>query len=157
MENPESRQTDGIDETEQTSISKSAMLRDAVVFQIKLLIDGIRDLVLIPVSLVGTVVSLLHPGKNAGRAFYSVVEAGRETERQINLFEAANRILPEEEKSAPSELDGLVNQVETYVRREYQSDRFSAARERLEVALRSLDPKRGSTTESKNKKSNDEQ
>ncbi|MEO0574843.1 MAG: hypothetical protein AAF004_05220, partial [Pseudomonadota bacterium] len=143
-------------ETEETNIAKSAMLRDAIVFQIKLLIDGVRDLVLIPVSLIGTVVSLLHPGKHAGRAFYSIVEAGRESEKLINLFEAANRVLPDEEKSERSDLDGLVDQVEGYVKREYKSERFAAARERLEAALKSIDPNRAEPVEPKQEKSHHE-
>ena len=123
----------------QIEISKSTLVRDALVFQLKLLIDGLRDLVLIPVSLIGTVVSLMNPGKNAGTAVYDIVAVGRETEQQINLFEAADRVLPEAEQSQSSDLDNLVRDVEGYVRREFESERFSAARERLEKALASLD------------------
>ncbi|MEM9173020.1 MAG: hypothetical protein AAGA84_09980 [Pseudomonadota bacterium] len=120
-------------------VDKGTLIRDAIVFQLKLVIDGVRDLVLIPVSFVGALVSLVHPGRNAGKTFYDIVAFGRETEKQINLFEAANRILPESERTTPSELDGLVDQVEGYMKREYNSARFSAARERIDALMQRME------------------
>lgn len=135
-----------VDEEQQTDdsgVSKGTLIRDAVVFQVKLVIDGIRDLILIPVALVGAVLSLMYPGRNAGRTFYDIVGAGRESERLINLFEAADRVLPEEDRRERSELDSLVDQVEGYMRREYESERFSAARQRIDELLARVASERG--------------
>lgn len=112
------------------------MVRDAVVFQLKLVVDGIRDFVLIPVSLVATVLSLLRPGGRSGSEFYEVVAFGRRTEKLINLFGAADKLGREvPEPVSERDLDSLVDDVEAYVRREAQGERFDAVRERIERAL----------------------
>lgn len=115
-------------------VSKGDMVRDAIVFQLKLVVDGIRDFVLIPVALVAAVLSLLRPGGQSGREFYEVVAFGRRTEKLINLFGAADK-LGREEPEAERDLDSFVDDVEAYVRREAQGERFDAVRERVERAL----------------------
>ena len=115
-------------------VSKSEMVRDAIVFQIKLVVDGIRDFILIPVSLIATVLSLVRPGRRPGSEFYEVVAFGRRTEKMINLFGAADRLQREEPEVGP-DLDTFVDEVEAYVRREAQSGRFDSARSRIERSL----------------------
>ena len=115
-------------------VSKGDMVRDAIVFQIKLLVDGIRDFVLIPVSLIATVLSLVHRGDRSGSEFYEVVAFGRRTEKMINLFSAADRLRRETPEDGP-DLDTFVDDIEAYVRREAQGGRFEAARSRIERAL----------------------
>ena len=92
-------------------------LRDAVVFQGKLIVDGLRDLILFPVALVATFIDLSRgnaDGKH-GRRFYDVVCFGRQTERWIDLFEAADRA-PETERPRPEmnspTIDEFVNRFE---------------------------------------------
>ena len=114
--------------------TKSDLIRDAVVFQIKLIVDGIRDFVLIPVSLIASILSLVRPGDKPGSEFYEVVAFGRRTEKMINLFGAADRLGRDVDDSGP-DLDSLVSDVENYVRKEAQSERFEAARDRIERAL----------------------
>jgi hypothetical protein len=116
-------------------ITRGQLLADTIVFQIKLAIDGLRDLVLIPVSLIAALVSFLRAGRGVGREFYDVVAFGRDTERQINLFGAADRMYPEDDSKAASELDELLGRVEGAVRNGYEGERFSKVRARLEAAL----------------------
>lgn len=115
-------------------VTKSEMVRDAIVFQIKLIVDGLRDFILIPVSLIATGISLFKPGSKSGSEFYEVVAFGRRTEKAINLFEAADRLGRDDDHDDP-DLDSLVTDVENYVRREAQGERFEAARDRIERAL----------------------
>lgn len=122
------------DEAAGVDVSKSDMVRDAVIFQIKLIVDGIRDFILIPVSIIATIISLTRPGSRSGSEFYEVVAFGRRTEKAINLFGAADRLGREEADDIP-DLDSLVTDVENYVRREAQGERFEAARDRIERAL----------------------
>lgn len=68
--------------------------RDVLVFQLKLLIDGLRDLLLSPVSLAAALVDLLRGTTGRRRSFYYVLREGRRTEDWIDLFEAADRIEP---------------------------------------------------------------
>jgi hypothetical protein len=89
------------------------VFRDVVVFQAKLLVDGLRDLLISPVSVLAALVDLLIPGDDGGKRFYAVVRFGRRTEEWINLFGAAG---PEGPKSAPTGLDVLFNELEEKLR-----------------------------------------
>ncbi len=62
------------------------LIRDAAVLQMKLLVDGLRDAVLIPVSLVAALIGVLRGGEDCGREFRGVIKLGRRSERWINLF-----------------------------------------------------------------------
>lgn len=89
------------------------VLRDVLVFQGKLLVDGLRDLVLSPVSLLAALVDLIVPGDDGGKRFYAVVRFGRRTEAWINLFGAADRGNPDVD---PQGVDVLVAELENIVR-----------------------------------------
>ena len=111
--------------------SKSELIHDAIEFQVKLLVDGIRDFVLIPVSIGAALISLLKPGDDAGTEFYEVVAFGRTTEHKINLFSAADRIETKPAAEDMPDLDTLVGEFEAFVKKEYAGERFDAAREQV--------------------------
>lgn len=67
------------------------VLHDVIKFQVKLFIDGLRDLLISPVSIFAALIDLLVPGDDGGKRFYAVVRFGRRTEQWINLFGAADR------------------------------------------------------------------
>jgi hypothetical protein len=71
--------------------SRWVLLRDVAAFQFKLIIDGTRDVLLSPLSLI---VALL--GLATGRRdwFYRLLVLGRRSDRWIDLFRAASRISP---------------------------------------------------------------
>lgn len=67
------------------------MIRDLMVFQGKLLIDGLKDLVLGPLTLVAGIADLFAaPGKE-GRHLYRALRQGRDFEEWLNLFEPIER------------------------------------------------------------------
>jgi len=101
------------------------VFRDVVVFQGKLLIDGLRDLFLSPISIMAALVDLLVPGDDGGKRFYGVVSFGRRTEKWINLFGAADRLGPE---APPQGIDSLLEEVERLMR---DPDRREEARDRV--------------------------
>lgn len=70
---------------------RKTLLRDALVFQGKLVVDGLRDLVLCPIALGAAVIDFMQGDSRRRNHFYEVVHYGRRTERWINLFEAAER------------------------------------------------------------------
>jgi hypothetical protein len=119
------------DEAIESAPTKGDLVRDALVFQFKLMIDGMRDFVLVPISLGAAVLSLLKPGAKAGSEFYEVVAFGRTTEKKINLFSVADKIEAKPEAEELPDLDSLVGEIEAFVKDEYKGDRFAAARERL--------------------------
>ena len=119
--------------------SRSELARDAFLLQGKLLIDGLRDLVLVPVSIVAALIDLVSGEQPAGRRFYSVVQLGRRSEHLINLFGAADRA-PHENRWDHGEqsvrLDDLVEQVEKVVKDQYAEGGVTgSARKALNKAL----------------------
>jgi hypothetical protein len=82
-------------------ISRTVFLRDVAVFQGKLMLDGLRDIILFPVSFLAAAVDCLSRDASTGRHFYEVMHFARETERWVNLFEAADRA-PDTQRPRPS-------------------------------------------------------
>jgi hypothetical protein len=121
---------------------RRTLLRDIVVFQLKLIVDGVRDLLLVPVSLVAGVFSLLRGGSRPGPEFYDLLRMGQRSERWINLFGAADGTpAGDEDRSSPvvGDIDDLVRRMETFVVDEYRSGGITAqARSRLDSALAAL-------------------
>ena len=67
--------------------SRANLVWAALVFQAKLVVDGLRDLVLVPISLIATLFGLVAGGSQPGRYFEQVLRFGRRTETWINLFD----------------------------------------------------------------------
>lgn len=118
------------------------VIRDIGVLQVKLVFDGLRDLILVPVSLVLGAVSLTRSGKDMGGEFYELLRLGKRSERWINLFGAADKA-PERNQDMvrfPEEdIDAMVSRVETFVVDEYRKGGVTKqAKERLDKAIESL-------------------
>ena len=119
------------------------LLRDIGVLQVKLLVDGLRDLLLVPASLVAGVVSLLSSENGRpGLQFYELLGFGKQTERWINLFGAVEHSPANLDREIPfgdADIDDLVGRLETFVVDEYHSGAVtSQAKERLEKALKTI-------------------
>lgn len=119
----------------------STIMRDALVLQAKLVVDGMRDALLIPVSLVAAIISVFQPDQEKGKLFYEVVRAGRSSERWINLFGAADRIYPhaDDDPEEIAGLDELLAQVEGQLISQYRGDgAASAASHHVDSILRRI-------------------
>ena len=102
------------------------LLRDVLVFQAKLALDGLLDFLLIPVSFAAAVVSFFEPRRERD-AFYRVVAAGARADRWINLFGAGERHARHAEDGKADEgagMDMVVSRIEDYLRREYEEGRM---------------------------------
>ena len=126
------------------------LVRDAAVLQVKLIVDGLRDLLLVPASLVGALVSVARTtdGK-PGDEFYRLVSVGKQSERWINLFGALRNApdhVVEEYQFGAADIDDIVSRVESFVVDEYQRGGVTKqARDRLNEAIRRA-RKRGGPT-----------
>lgn len=67
------------------------ILRDLGIFQVKLVLDGAKDIVLGPVALVAAALDLLWPGHRPGHRFYAVMRVGERYDRWLSLFAAADK------------------------------------------------------------------
>lgn len=118
------------------------VIRDMLVFQVKLIVDGILDLLLLPVSLVVGLISLIGPGPKSGSEFYEFMRIGRRGERWINLFGAVERkhgLATDADEFATKDLDDLVSRVESFLVDEYRNRGITAqTKQRLDAALESL-------------------
>ena len=122
----------------QESPGRWTLIRDALIFQVKLIVDGLRDLLLVPASAVAALLSLLSgSGGQPGPYFYRLVGFGKRTEQWIDLF-AAHQNAPEGivEAGRDSSIDDLVHRVEAFVVDEYQRGGVTRqAKEHIDKAL----------------------
>ena len=119
------------------------LLRDASVLQFKLIVDGMRDLILVPTSIIAALISLANSedGK-PGPHFYRLLGLGKRSERWIDLFGAyrhAPEGVKEEAGTRDMSIDDIVNRMETFVVDEYKRGGVTKqAKERLDKALDTL-------------------
>ena len=123
------------------------LIRDVGVLQVKLIVDGLRDLILVPASLIAGVVSLVRTENGTpGPQFYQLVSVGKQSEKWINLFGALSNAPPE--VAPPShfgevDMDDLISRVENFVVDEYQRGGVTAqAKARLDKALAAMQRRR---------------
>jgi hypothetical protein len=89
--------------------SRLRLLRDVVVFQVKLGFEALLDLTLIPVSLGAAGLDLLLGNWRQPRWFHAVLRFGERCERRIDLWGVAPH-------DASLEIDAVMRSVETLVR-----------------------------------------
>lgn len=123
-------------------IDRWTMIRDIGLLQVKLIVDGFRDLLLVPASLIAGLISVLSPGKYESTLFYRLVCIGKQTEGWINLFGAYENA-PDSVKAQyvidERHLDDLVDKVETFVVDEYKTGGVTQqAKQKIDKALDEL-------------------
>ncbi len=97
---------------------RGQLLRDLIVFQGKLFLDGFRDLLLSPASLFLGLVDILSPRGGEPR-FYRLLRLGHRSDRWINLFGAAGPPQPgddDDDDEQTDNVDRVVEQLERSVR-----------------------------------------
>jgi hypothetical protein len=93
--------------------SRWQLIRDLLAFQFKLALDGLRDVLLSPISIGAAIIGLLTSREDPGKHFYRLLKLGHESDRWINLFNT------HEEVDGPSS-DTLVRQAESLVKTEVE-------------------------------------
>lgn len=118
------------------------LIRDILVLQLKLLMDGLRDVLLVPISLFVGTLSLFKSGEARGSGFYQLLRLGRSSERWINLFGAADRVYGPavaNDRFPAEDIDELVSRMESFVIDEYQKGGVTRqAKDQLDRAMNSL-------------------
>ena len=121
---------------------RSVVVRDMIVFQLKLVVDGLLDLVLLPASLITGLIGIIRGGPDPGSEFYALMRFGRRGERWVNLFGAVKperEPAPDAKPLSANDLDDLVTRVESFLVDEYRKREVTAqTRQGLKAALESL-------------------
>ncbi len=118
-----------------------AATRDMLVFQGKLFLDWLRDLILAPTAVVALILGLVTRPNDPGYLFYRLMAWGRMSDRFIGLFSAGEQRTDSADSAEgiPS-LDELVGHLENVIVTEHQSGALSAkAKARIETALHDLE------------------
>ena len=135
-----------MDNPKQEPTTRWQFFRDIIVFQVKLIIDGLRDALLIPTSLVAGLVGLVTHPSDPGTLFYRLVQLGKRSEAWINLFGAA----PTEAKTTNMDvrpLDSLIKDLENSVVDQYNRGGVTAkAKDAIDSALDTIGKLRSNDT-----------
>ncbi|MGB5345905.1 MAG: hypothetical protein WBN23_07070 [Woeseia sp.] len=111
------------------------LIRDIATLQVKLVIDGFRDLLLVPASLVVGLVSLLGGG-GKDDSFYELLRMGKRSEKWINLFGALDTLDERDDEAGSQDIDRMVQRVETFIVDEYKHGHLSSqARDKIEQSI----------------------
>ncbi len=116
------------------------LIRDIGVLQVKLIVDGLRDLVLVPLSLAAGIISLASSkdGK-LGLQFYHLLAWGKQSEVWINLFGAVKNSPEKIEQPQPfgdKDIEDIVGRLESFVVDEVKRGGVTTqAKERLDKIL----------------------
>ncbi len=101
------------------SAERWTLLRDLGVLQVKLIVDGLRDLILVPASLIAGIISIAS-GKDGrpGSQFYHLLAWGKESELWINLFGAVKNspeAIAQPRPFGDQDIDDIVGRLEAFV------------------------------------------
>jgi hypothetical protein len=96
-------------------------MRDVAVFQLKMFLDNVRDLVLMPVSLVAALIDLVLRGDREGARFYKVLRWGWHSEKVIDVYSAIEHHEPGNfEVGKAYTVDGVIARLEGVITREVE-------------------------------------
>jgi hypothetical protein len=103
-------------------------LRDVMVFQLKLLLDNLRDFALVPISLVAALIDLVYKGEREGTLFYKVLRWGAHSEEVIDVYSAIGDHPQGDFKVNPVyTVDAVIARLEGVVVREYEKGGTAAS------------------------------
>ena len=103
-------------------------VRDVLVFQIKMLLDNLRDLVLMPVALAAALIDLILRGEREGTLFYKVLRWGWHSEKVIDVYSAIEDHPPGDfEVGRNYTVDGVIARLEDVVAREVEKGGTAAS------------------------------
>jgi hypothetical protein len=103
-------------------------LRDVMVFQLKLLLDNLRDFALMPISLIAALIDLIYKGEREGAFFYKVLRWGAHSEEVIDVYSAIEHQPSSGFKVNPAyTVDAVIARLEGAVVREFEKGGTAAS------------------------------
>jgi len=99
--------------------NRSEVIRDTFVLQLKLIIDGFRDLLLMPLIFIATLVGLIMHKNKPGRYLYRLLSYGKASEGWIGLFEDAEKDEMDPIEIKQKSFDGLLQNTQNAFESKY--------------------------------------
>ena len=122
--------------------ARSEVIRDTLVIQLKLIVDGIRDLLLMPLVVIATIGGLIMHKEQPGRYLYRLLSYGKASEKWIGLFDEAEKDLMEPLDLKEHSLDILVKKTQTALESKYiNEDKKKKLLDKLNFALDEINTK----------------
>ena len=138
--------TDELKTARASSDERWKFWRDVAVFQLKMLLDNLRDLVLMPVSLGAALIDLVVKGEREGARFYKVLRWGSHSEEVIDVYSAIRDHDPGNFKVRPAyTVDAVIARLEGVVVREVEKGGTAASiKTAMDRAINQLHAETGS-------------
>jgi hypothetical protein len=92
--------------------------RDVLVFQLKMFIGNLRDLALMPVSLMAAIIDLVSKGEREGSLFYRVLHWGAHSEEVLDTYSPIKHELHDLNVNPNYTVDAIVGRLEEVLVRE---------------------------------------
>jgi hypothetical protein len=122
--------------------ARSEVVRDTFVIQLKLIVDGIRDLLLMPLVVIATIGGLIMHKEQPGRYLYRLLSYGKASEKWIGLFDEADKDTMEPLDLKENSLDILVKKTQTALESKYiNEDKKQKLLDKLNFALDEINTK----------------
>jgi hypothetical protein len=102
-----------------SGVPRRVLLRDLAIFQVKLILDGVKDIVLVQLSLIAAVVDVIFGGSRRGKLFYAVLRFSERFDLWLNLNRAAQGAEQNRDGlvgATPRGADGLITRIESLLR-----------------------------------------
>jgi hypothetical protein len=122
--------------------ARSEVVYDTFVIQLKLIVDGIRDLLLMPLVVIATLGGLIMHKEQPGRYLYRLLSYGKASEKWIGLFDEADKDSMEPLDLKENSLDILVKKTQTALESKYiNEDKKKKLLDKLNFALDEINTK----------------
>ncbi|MCB1582322.1 MAG: hypothetical protein R3E90_05220 [Marinicella sp.] len=122
--------------------SRTEVVRDTIVLQLKLIVDGLRDLALMPICFFAAIFGLIKHSERPGRYLYRVLSYGRMSEKWIGLFDDANKDTMEPIKYEGKNFDDLLQKTQTAFESKYiDPEKKDLLVKKLDAALNEINGK----------------
>ncbi|HEX6927041.1 MAG TPA: hypothetical protein VF167_16580 [Longimicrobiaceae bacterium] len=109
--------------------TKGVLIRDLLILQLKLLIDAVKDVLLIKLAFLAVVFDILFGRPGRSLLFYSVLRLGERFDLWLNLYGAARSAEGTDDGLFGASLagsDSLLGKLEQFVRREVEGHRSAS-------------------------------
>ena len=114
-------------------IARWALIRDMLIFQIKLAMDAIRDLLLSPVSIICGLADILKGHSLSRSYFHKLMDFGHQTDSWLNLFGSHSKdaqnlnVMGSQKSKADVNVDQLFSQVESLLKEQHGKGGLTAS------------------------------